>query len=112
VTGVALALLMVGVVALARMVSYLEVDLPTATDWRGPMRLRRALSGLSFTLAAVGAWDAVAWWIAPQSAFQAVLAVACIVVGWRLRPPALLESRVTELRARTEAVEDRAGWSE
>jgi hypothetical protein len=110
VTPVAVVLLMVGVLFLARMVSYVETDLPRETNWRGPMRLRATLRGLSFALAFAGAWEAVGWWVNPQSAFQAVLAVGCLVVAWRIRPPAVLEVRVTELRARTEAIEDRAEW--
>lgn len=84
--------------------------LPRSDDWRAWRRLDWSLQGLCFTLAVCAGWALWEWWVVDLAGFQGFWALLFSYAAFRAWPPASIELRVGDLRARADAVEDRTEW--
>ena len=89
----------------------LPESLPHAPGWRDVRRLQRAVRGLCGLLVVSIAWETHLLWVSGFAVAQAVTVAGFMVLLALSWPPRSIALRITELRARAEAVEDRAEWS-
>lgn len=108
VTGVGIVAMLVAMVWVHAVAP--QLNLQDCPSWQAGRRLLWALRGLSWLLAAATCWELWEWWLSGWAGPGGLFVALFGFYAWKAWPPAAIELRVGDLRARADAIEDRTEW--